>query len=145
MATASEVSSILESRIAGSYIGSNIEETGHLLCVDNGIGRVWEGGSAKRTGQIVDVPVGPAFLGPVIDALGNPIDGKGPIQATERRRAALKVSGIFPRHIVNQRMVTGIKPIGRGQQALNEGKDEKKLYCVYVTVGQKRHSRSGTV
>ena len=127
-----------------------------------------EGDTVKRTGQIVDVPVGPALLGRVVDALGNPIDGKGPIQATERRRAALKAPGILPRRSVNQPMMTGIKPIdamvpiGRGQRELiigdrqtgktavaidtilnqrrwNEGKDEeKKLYCVYVAVGQKR-------
>jgi proton translocating ATP synthase F1 alpha subunit len=103
-------------------------------------------------------------------ALGNPIDGKGPIQATERRRAALKAPGILPRRSVNQPMMTGIKPIdamvpiGRGQRELiigdrqtgktavaidtilnqrrwNEGKDEeKKLYCVYIAVGQKRYT-----
>jgi F-type H+-transporting ATPase subunit alpha len=127
-----------------------------------------EGDTVKRTGQIVDVPVGPELLGRVVDALGNPIDGKGPIQATERRRASLKAPGILPRRSVNQPMMTGIKPIdamvpiGRGQRELiigdrqtgktavaidtilnqrrwNEGKDEdKKLYCVYVAVGQKR-------
>ena len=127
-----------------------------------------EGDTVKRTGQIVDVPVGPELLGRVVDALGNPIDGKGPIKATERRRAALKAPGILPRRSVNQPMMTGIKPIdamvpiGRGQRELiigdrqtgktavaidtilnqrrwNEGKDEeKKLYCVYVAVGQKR-------
>ena len=127
-----------------------------------------EGDTVKRTGQIVDVPVGPALLGRVVDALGNPIDGKGPIQAAERRRASLKAPGILPRRSVNQPMMTGIKPIdamvpiGRGQRELiigdrqtgktavaidtilnqrrwNEGKDEdKKLYCVYVAVGQKR-------
>ena len=127
-----------------------------------------EGDTVKRTGQIVDVPVGPALLGRVVDALGNPIDGKGPIQAAERRRASLKAPGILPRRSVNQPMMTGIKPIdamvpiGRGQRELiigdrqtgktavaidtilnqkrwNEDKDEeKKLYCVYVAVGQKR-------
>jgi len=127
-----------------------------------------EGDTVKRTGQIVDVPVGPGLLGRVVDALGNPIDGKGPIQAAERRRASLKAPGILPRRSVNQPMMTGIKPIdamvpiGRGQRELiigdrqtgktavavdtilnqrrwNEGKDEeKKLYCVYVAVGQKR-------
>ena len=127
-----------------------------------------EGDTVKRTGQIVDVPVGPGLLGRVVDALGNPIDGKGPIEASERRRASLKAPGILPRRSVNQPMMTGIKPIdamvpiGRGQRELiigdrqtgktavaidtilnqkrwNEGKDEeKKLYCVYVAVGQKR-------
>lgn len=127
-----------------------------------------EGDTVKRTGQIVDVPVGPGLLGRVVDALGNPIDGKGPIDAAERRRASLKAPGILPRRSVNQPMMTGIKPIdamvpiGRGQRELiigdrqtgktavaidtilnqkrwNDGKDEeKKLYCVYVAVGQKR-------
>ncbi|KAG9312866.1 P-loop containing nucleoside triphosphate hydrolase protein [Chiua virens] len=206
---ASEVSSILESRISGSSVGGNVEETGRVLSVGDGIGRVWglknvqaeemvefssgvrgmclnleadnvgvsifgndrlikEGDTVKRTGQIVDVPVGPGLLGRVVDALGNPIDGKGPIEAAERRRASLKAPGILPRRSVNQPMMTGLKPIdamvpiGRGQRELiigdrqtgktavaidtilnqkrwNDGKDEvKKLYCVYVAVGQKR-------
>ena len=127
-----------------------------------------EGDTVKRTGQIVDVPVGPGLLGRVVDALGNPIDGKGPIEAAERRRASLKAPGILPRKSVNQPMQTGIKPIdamvpiGRGQRELiigdrqtgktavtidtilnqkrwNDGQDEsKKLYCVYVAIGQKR-------
>lgn len=127
-----------------------------------------EGDTVKRTGQIVDVPVGPGLLGRVVDALGDPIDGKGPIEAIERRRASLKAPGILPRRSVNQPMMTGLKPIdamvpiGRGQRELiigdrqtgktavaidtilnqkrwNDGKDEdKKLYCVYVAVGQKR-------
>ena len=70
-----------------------------------------EGDSVKRTGQIVDVPVGPKLLGRVVDALGNPIDGKGPIEAAERRRASLKAPGILPRRSVNQPMMTGLKPI----------------------------------
>ena len=127
-----------------------------------------EGDTVKRTGQIVDVPVGPGLLGRVVDALGDPIDGKGPIQAAERRRASLKAPGILPRRSVNQPMMTGLKPIdamvpiGRGQRELiigdrqtgktavaidtilnqkrwNDGNDEsKKLYCVYVAIGQKR-------
>jgi len=127
-----------------------------------------EGDTVKRTGQIVDVPVGPGLLGRVVDALGDPIDGKGPIQAAERRRASLKAPGILPRRSVNQPMMTGLKPIdamvpiGRGQRELiigdrqtgktavaidtilnqkrwNDGQDEdKKLYCVYVAIGQKR-------
>jgi len=127
-----------------------------------------EGDTVKRTGQIVDVPVGPKLLGRVVNALGDPIDGKGPIEAAERRRASLKAPGILPRRSVNQPMMTGLKPIdamvpiGRGQRELiigdrqtgktavaidtilnqkrwNNGNDEeKKLYCVYVAVGQKR-------
>merc|ERR1712029_478051 len=129
---------------------------------------VKEGETVKRTGQIVDVPVGEAILGRVVDALGNPIDGKGPLKTTERRRAQLKAPGILPRQSVNQPVQTGLKaidamvPIGRGQRELiigdrqtgktavaldtilnqkrwNDGNDEvQKLYCVYVAVGQKR-------
>merc|ERR1712000_379392 len=129
---------------------------------------VKEGETVKRTGEIVDVPVGIEMLGRVVDALGNPIDGKGPIKTTERRRSQLKAPGILPRHSVNQPVQTGLKsvdamvPIGRGQRELiigdrqtgktavaldamlnqkrwNDGNDEtKKLYCVYVAVGQKR-------
>jgi F-type H+-transporting ATPase subunit alpha len=129
---------------------------------------VKEGETVKRTGEIVDVPVGEALLGRVVDALGNPIDGKGPLKTTEKRRAQLKAPGILPRRSVNQPVQTGLKsvdamvPIGRGQRELiigdrqtgktavaldtilnqkrwNNGNDEtKKLYCVYVAVGQKR-------
>ena len=127
-----------------------------------------EGQTVKRTGAIVDVPIGKALLGRVVDALGNPIDGKGPINATERARVDVKAPGIIPRKSVNEPMATGLKaidamiPIGRGQRELiigdrqtgktaialdtilnqkplNQGDDEsKKLYCVYVAVGQKR-------
>ncbi|KAI0164757.1 P-loop containing nucleoside triphosphate hydrolase protein [Xylariaceae sp. FL1272] len=129
---------------------------------------VKEGETVKRTGEIVDVPVGPEMLGRVVDALGNPIDGKGPINTKEKRRAQLKAPGILPRKSVNQPVQTGLKsidamvPIGRGQRELiigdrqtgktavaldamlnqkrwNDSNDEtKKLYCVYVAVGQKR-------
>jgi F-type H+-transporting ATPase subunit alpha len=127
-----------------------------------------EGQTVKRTSAIVDVPVGKALLGRVVDALGNPIDGKGPIQAGERRRVDVKAPGIIPRKSVHEPMATGLKaidaliPIGRGQRELiigdrqtgktavaldtilnqkplNQGNDEsQKLYCVYVAVGQKR-------
>ncbi|MBD3766061.1 MAG: F0F1 ATP synthase subunit alpha, partial [Rhodobacterales bacterium] len=129
-----------------------------------------EGDTVKRTGVIVDVPVGDALLGRVVDALGNPIDGKGAIAASGRRVADVKAPGIIPRKSVHEPMATGIKaidamiPIGRGQRELiigdrqtgktavaldailnqksyNEaaGDDEsKKLYCIYVAVGQKR-------
>ncbi|KAK2758708.1 Alpha subunit of the F1 sector of mitochondrial F1F0 ATP synthase [Arachnomyces sp. PD_36] len=129
---------------------------------------VKEGETVKRTGEIVDVPVGPEMLGRVVDALGNPIDGKGPIHTTEKRRAQLKAPGILPRRSVNQPVQTGLKsidamvPIGRGQRELvigdrqtgktavaldtmlnqkrwnNTNDDSKKLFCVYVAVGQKR-------
>ncbi|KAE8215609.1 hypothetical protein CF319_g1999 [Tilletia indica] len=205
----SEVSSILEQRISGAGAGGDVEETGRVLTIGDGIARVYglrnvqaeemvefssgvrgmclnleadnvgvsifgsdrlirEGDVVKRTGQIVDVPVGPKLLGRVVDALGNPIDGKGPIEAAERRRASVKAPGILPRRSVNQPMQTGLKPIdamvpiGRGQRELiigdrqtgktavaidtilnqkrwNDGQDEsKKLYCIYVAVGQKR-------
>lgn len=127
-----------------------------------------EGQTVKRTGAIVDVPVGRGLLGRVVDALGNPIDGKGPIEATERRRVDVKAPGIIPRKSVHEPMATGLKaidaliPVGRGQRELiigdrqtgktavaldtilnqkplNQGSDEsQKLYCVYVAVGQKR-------
>jgi F-type H+/Na+-transporting ATPase subunit alpha len=127
-----------------------------------------EGQTVKRTGAIVDVPVGKGLLGRVVDALGNPIDGKGPIEATERRRVDVKAPGIIPRKSVHEPMATGLKaidaliPVGRGQRELiigdrqtgktavvldtilnqkplNQGNDEsQKLYCVYVAVGQKR-------
>ncbi|SPN96845.1 H+-transporting ATP synthase [Cephalotrichum gorgonifer] len=129
---------------------------------------VREGEVVKRTGEIVDVPVGMEMLGRVVDALGNPIDGKGPIKTTEKRRAQLKAPGILPRRSVHEPVQTGLKsvdamvPIGRGQRELiigdrqtgktavgldtilnqkrwNSSNDEtKKLYCVYVAVGQKR-------
>ena len=127
-----------------------------------------EGDTVKRTGAIVDVPVGRGLLGRVVDALGNPIDGKGPIDASERSRVEVKAPGIIPRKSVHEPVQTGLKaidslvPIGRGQRELiigdrqtgktavaidafinqkpiNAGDDEsKKLYCIYVAVGQKR-------
>jgi F-type H+-transporting ATPase subunit alpha len=127
-----------------------------------------EGQTVKRTRAIVEVPVGKGLLGRVVDALGNPIDGKGPIKADKRARVDVKAPGIIPRKSVNEPMATGLKaidaliPIGRGQRELiigdrqtgktaialdtilnqkplNASGDEKiKLYCVYVAVGQKR-------
>ena len=135
-----------------------------------------EGDIVKRTGTIVDVPVGKGLLGRVVNALGDPIDGKGEIKAAEQRRADVKAPGIIPRRSVHEPMQTGLKavdaliPIGRGQRELiigdrqtgktalaldaiinqksinesGEGsKDEKeseskKLYCIYVAIGQKR-------
>ncbi|MEZ5668148.1 MAG: F0F1 ATP synthase subunit alpha [Alphaproteobacteria bacterium] len=127
-----------------------------------------EGDLVKRTGAIVEVPVGKGLLGRVVDALGNAIDGKGPIEAAERRQVDVKAPGIIPRKSVHEPMQTGLKaldalvPIGRGQRELiigdrqtgktavavdtfinqrkvNQSDDEsKKLYCIYVVVGQKR-------
>ena len=127
-----------------------------------------EGDTVKRTGDIVSVPVGKELLGRVVDPLGNPLDGKGPINASENRKVDVKAPGIIPRKSVHEPMQTGLKavdaliPIGRGQReliigdrqtgktaiavdailnqrAVNEGDDESaKLYCVYVAIGQKR-------
>jgi F-type H+-transporting ATPase subunit alpha len=127
-----------------------------------------EGDIVKRTKSIVEVPTGKSLLGRVVDGLGNPIDGKGPLKDTEMRRAELKAPGIIPRKSVHEPMQTGIKaidsliPIGRGQRELiigdrqtgktavivdtilnqksnNSLDDEsKKLYCIYVSIGQKR-------
>jgi F-type H+/Na+-transporting ATPase subunit alpha len=127
-----------------------------------------EGDVVKRTGTIVDVPVGKELLGRVVDGLGNPIDGKGPLNTTQRSRVEVKAPGIIPRQSVNEPVQTGLKaldalvPVGRGQRELiigdrqtgktavaldtfinqkgvNSGTDEsKKLYCIYVAVGQKR-------
>ncbi|MDD9877432.1 MAG: F0F1 ATP synthase subunit alpha, partial [Magnetovibrio sp.] len=127
-----------------------------------------EGDTVKRTGAIVDVPVGKGLLGRVVDGLGNPIDGKGPIESDERMRVEVKAPGIIPRKSVHEPVQTGLKaidsliPVGRGQReliigdrqtgktaviidtilnqkAVNDGDNEsEKLYCVYVAVGQKR-------
>jgi F-type H+/Na+-transporting ATPase subunit alpha len=127
-----------------------------------------EGTTVKRTGTIVDVPIGKGLLGRVVDALGNPIDGKGPIVSDQRSRVEVKAPGIIPRTSVHEPVQTGLKaldalvPIGRGQRELiigdrqtgktavaldtfinqkqaNAGKDEsQKLYCIYVAIGQKR-------
>ena len=127
-----------------------------------------EGDVVKRTNSIVEVPTGKSLLGRVVDGLGNPIDGKGPLENVEMRRAELKAPGIIPRKSVHEPMQTGIKaidsliPIGRGQRELiigdrqtgktavivdtilnqksnNFSDDEsKKLYCIYVSIGQKR-------
>merc|ERR1712168_1070861 len=204
-----EISSILEERILGSAPKANLEETGRVLSIGDGIARVYglnniqaeemvefssglkgmalnlepdnvgvvvfgndklikEGDVVKRTGAIVDVPVGEGLLGRVVDALGNPIDGKGPIDSEMRARVGVKAPGIIPRTSVNEPMLTGIKavdslvPIGRGQRELiigdrqtgktaiaidtiinqkrfNDAAEEsKKLYCIYVAIGQKR-------
>merc|ERR1739846_69986 len=199
-ATSAEVSSILEERILGAAPVSNLEETGRVLSIGDGIARVYglkniqaeemvefssglkgmalnlepdnvgvvvfgndklikEGDVVKRTGAIVDVPVGDGLLGRVVDALGNPIDGKGPIEADHRARVGLKAPGIIPRQSVNEPMLTGIKavdslvPIGRGQRELIIGdrqtgktsiavdtiinQQTENVVCVYVGVGQK--------
>lgn len=206
---AAEISSILEERILGAAPKENLEETGRVLSIGDGIARVYglkniqaeemvefssglkgmalnlepdnvgvvvfgndklikEGDIVKRTGAIVDVPIGAELLGRVVDALGNPIDGKGSLAGAKRARVGVKAPGIIPRISVREPMQTGIKavdslvPIGRGQRELiigdrqtgktaiaidaiinqkrfNDGADEKKkLYCIYVAIGQKR-------
>jgi F-type H+-transporting ATPase subunit alpha len=206
---APEIASILEEKILGQKTNQDLEETGRVLSIGDGIARVYglkncqaeemvefssglkgmalnlepdnvgvvvfgndklisEGDIVKRTGSIVDVPIGAELLGRVVDALGNPIDGKGPLGTAKRARVGVKAPGIIPRVSVREPMQTGIKavdslvPIGRGQRELiigdrqtgktavaidtiinqrrfNEGQDEKKkLYCVYVAIGQKR-------
>merc|ERR1712061_579184 len=205
-AGAGEISSILEERVLGAAPAVNLEETGRVLSIGDGIARVYglkniqaaemvefssglkgmalnlepdnvgvvvfgndklikEGDIVKRTGAIVDVPVGNEILGRVVDALGNPIDGKGPLGSQEKFRVGLKAPGIIPRQSVSEPMQTGIKavdslvPIGRGQRELtigdrqtgktavaidaiinqkrfNDSDDEKKkLFCIYVAVG----------
>merc|ERR1719326_718084 len=212
-ATSAEVSSILEERILGAAPKANLDETGRVLSIGDGIARVYglkniqaeemvefssglkgmalnlekdnvgivvfgndrqimEGDVVKRTGAIVDVPVGEELLGRVVDGLGNPIDGKGPLNASQRRRVDIKAPGIISRKSVHEPMQTGLKavdslvPIGRGQRELiigdrqtgktavaldtilnqkqfNDGNDEsKKLYCIYVAVGQKQSTVS---
>ena len=144
-------------------------ETDNVCVVIFGEDRdIKEGDVVKRTGAIVEVPVGKSLLGRVVDALGNPIDGKGAIESEERKRVDVKAPGIIPRQSVNEPMQTGLKacdalvPVGRGQRELiigdrqtgktavavdtiinqksvnASGDESKKLYCIYVAVGQKR-------
>ncbi|ODN06072.1 ATP synthase subunit alpha, mitochondrial [Orchesella cincta] len=204
-----EISSILEERILGAAPKADLEETGRVLSIGDGIARVYglkniqaeemvefssglkgmalnlepdnvgvvvfgndklikEGDVVKRTGAIVDVPIGDELLGRVVDALGNPIDGKGAFKNAKRARVGVKAPGIIPRLSVREPMQTGIKavdslvPIGRGQRELiigdrqtgktavaidtiinqkrfnDAGEEKKKLYCIYVAIGQKR-------
>jgi F-type H+-transporting ATPase subunit alpha len=146
----------------------NLESDNVGVVIFGSDAEIKEGDSVKRTGTIVDVPVGKGLLGRVVDALGNPIDGKGPIEGAERRRVEVKAPGIIPRKSVSEPVQTGLKaldalvPVGRGQRELiigdrqtgktavaidtfinqkeaNKSDDEsKKLYCIYVAVGQKR-------
>ena len=152
--------------ISGMALNLEADNVGVVIFGDDrGIN---EGATVKRTGRIVDAPVGKALLGRVVDALGNPIDGKGDIKTPDRSIVDVRAPGIIPRKSVHEPVQTGLKaidslvPIGRGQReliigdrqtgktavaidtilnqkAVNDGKDEsKKLYCVYVAVGQKR-------
>ncbi len=152
--------------IKGMALNLETDNVGVVIFGDDR--NIKEGDVVKRTGSIVDVPVGKGLLGRVVDALGNPIDGKGPIEAASRQRVDVKAPGIIPRKSVHEPMSTGIKavdaliPIGRGQRELvigdrqtgktailvdtiinqkrwHDANDEKaKLFCIYVAVGQKR-------
>ncbi|HCL47884.1 MAG: F0F1 ATP synthase subunit alpha [Gammaproteobacteria bacterium TMED95] len=146
----------------------NLEEDNVGVVVFGSDRDIREGDTVKRTGNIVSVPVGKGLLGRVVDPLGNPLDGKGPIEAEANMKVDVKAPGIIPRKSVHEPMQTGLKavdaliPVGRGQRelvigdrqtgktaiaidailnqkAINEGDDESaKLYCVYVAIGQKR-------
>merc|ERR1711990_260364 len=211
--TTSEITSVLEDRIKNFYEKVDVEETGKVLSIGDGIARVYglrsvqagemvefkngmkgmalnlendnlgvvvfgndreilEGDVVKRTGAIIDMPVGRGMLGRVVDALGVPIDGKGALKDTTRTRIEVKAPGIIARKSVHEPVQTGLKaidslvPIGRGQRELiigdrqtgktalaldtmlnqatwNSGDDEsKKLYCIYVAVGQKQSTVS---
>ncbi len=154
--------------IRGMALNLETDNVGIVIFGDDR--NIKEGDTVKRTGAIVDVPVGRGLLGRVVDGLGNPIDGKGPLQDVERKRVEVKAPGIMPRKSVHEPMQTGLKaidsliPVGRGQRELiigdrQTGKtaiavdtfinqksvndaagddDSKKLFCIYVAVGQKR-------
>merc|ERR1739848_921050 len=213
---AAELANLLEQRISGEKTQIDLQETGQVLAIGDGIARVHglkniqaeemvefdsgikgmalnlepdnvgivvfgndreikEGDIVRRTGAIVDVPVGPELLGRVVDPLGNAIDGKGPIDTKIRRRVDIKAPGIIARKSVHEPMQSGLKavdslvPIGRGQRELiigdrqtgktavaldtilnqkrfnDEGDESKKLYCIYVAVGQKQSTVSQLV
>jgi F-type H+/Na+-transporting ATPase subunit alpha len=155
-----------ENGVRGMALNLEIDNVGIVIFGNDR--EIKEGQTVKRTRAIVDVPVGKGLLGRVVDALGNPIDGKGPIKSEKRMRVDIKAPGIIPRKSVHEPMATGLKaidsliPIGRGQRELiigdrqtgktaialdtilnqkplNAQTDEKiKLYCVYVAIGQKR-------
>ena len=148
----------------------NLEEDNVGVVIFGDDSSIKEGDTVKRTGSIVEVPVGKGLLGRVVDSLGNPIDGKGPIESSEKRRVDVKAPGIIPRKSVSEPMQTGLKaidsliPIGRGQRELiigdrqtgktavaidtilnqkeinASGDENEKLYCIYVAIGQKRSS-----
>src|SRR5688572_19970110 len=198
---AEEISQIIKKQIASYEKTVEVQETGTVLTIGDGIARVYglegamagelvefpgdlmgmilnleednvgvavfgsdqkvrEGDTVKRTGRIIDVPVGPALVGRVVNALGQPIDGKGPIESPHRGRVELKAPGIMARQTVNEPMQTGIKavdamiPIGRGQRELIIGDRQtgktavatdaiinqrgQNMFCIYVAIGQKQ-------
>ncbi len=154
--------------IKGMALNLEVDNVGIVLFGDDR--GIKEGDTVKRTGSIVDVPIGKGLLGRVVDGLGNPIDGKGPIEGGERSRVEVKAPGIIPRQSVHEPMQSGLKaidaliPVGRGQRELiigdrqtgktaiaidtfinqkatNAGDDDsQKLFCIYVAIGQKRSS-----
>src|SRR6195952_3331577 len=155
-------------KAGGKGMALNLERDNVGIVIFGEDREIREGDEARRLGEIVDVPVGRGLLGRVVNPLGEPIDGKGPIVATERRRVDVKAPGIIPRKSVHEPVQTGLKsldtliPVGRGQRELiigdrqtgksavaldtfinqrkaNAGDDEsQKLYCIYVAIGQKR-------
>merc|ERR1719310_1122378 len=163
---AGEMVEFSPSGMKGMALNLNTDSVGIVVFGSDRI--IKEGDIVKRSGDIMDVPIGMGVLGRVIDGLGNPIDGKGPLSCTERRRVEMKAPGIMPRQSVCEPMMTGLKavdvlvPIGRGQRELiigdrqtgktaialdcilnqkatHDANDEAlKLYCIYVAVGQKR-------
>jgi F-type H+-transporting ATPase subunit alpha len=198
---AEEISQIIKKQIASYEKTVEVQETGTVLTIGDGIARVYglegamagelvefpgqlmglilnleednvgvavfgsdqkvrEGDTVKRTGRIIDVPVGPALVGRVVNALGQPIDGKGPIDSQHRGRVELKAPGIMARQTVNEPMQTGLKavdamiPIGRGQRELIIGDRQtgktavatdaiinqrgQNMFCIYVAIGQKQ-------
>ena len=138
----------------------NLEEDNVGVAIFGSDSQIREGDTVKRTGRIIDVPVGPALVGRVVNALGQPVDGKGPINSPHRRRVELKAPGIMQRQTVNEPMQTGLKavdamiPIGRGQRELIIGDRQtgktavaidaiinqkgQNVYCFYVAIGQKQ-------
>jgi F-type H+/Na+-transporting ATPase subunit alpha len=146
----------------GDLVGMvlNLEEDNVGVAIFGNDQLVREGDTVKRTGRIIDVPAGPALVGRVVNALGQPVDGKGPIESDIRRRVEIKAPGIMVRQTVNEPMQTGLKavdamiPIGRGQRELIIGDRQtgktavaidaiinqrgQKMFCIYVAIGQKQ-------
>jgi len=138
----------------------NLEEDNVGIAIMGDDSKIKEGDTVKRTGRIAEIPVGEAVLGRVIDAVGQPLDGKGPIEATEYRRIEMVAPGVIARQPVKESMYTGLKaidamtPIGRGQRELIIGdrqigktaigvdaiinQKDTDIYCIYVAIGQKK-------
>lgn len=125
----------------------NLEDSNVGVVVFGNDRDIMEGDVVKRTGSIVDVPIGEGLLGRVLDGLGNPIDGLGPLKFTERRKVELKAPGIIPRQSVNEPMQSGLKavdslvPVGRGQRELIIGDRQtgKTAVAIDTIINQKRY------